>query len=272
MSQVQIEPRYVDDYPPAWPPTQEELPYSDGEPMESWRHVLQLRLLLDALLYYLRDRDDIFVGANMFVHYQVERAKSAQFKGPDLFVVLGTHAGDRLSWVVWEEGKGPDIVIELLSRTTARNDRGEKKRVYEQELRVPEYFWYDPQSGEFAGWMLQCGTYQPKATAADDSLACGGLGLRLVPWRGVYEHVDARWLRWVDAGGALLPTPAEDARIEHNRAEEERAQAEEARQRAEEERRRAEDERRQAEASRQRVAELEARLAQYEERFGPPSP
>jgi Uma2 family endonuclease len=252
-----------DELPFALPPTQEELPYSDGEPMESWRHVLQLRLLLDALLYYLRDRDDIFVGANMFVHYQVERAQSAQFKGPDMFVVLGTHRGDRLSWVVWEEGKGPDIIVELLSRTTARNDRGEKKRVYEQELRVPEYFWYDPWSGEFAGWVLQCGTYQPKAPAADGSLGCGGLGLRLIPWRGVYERVDATWLRWIDAEGVLLPTPAESARAEHDRAEEARQQAEAAQQRAEEEQRRAEE-------SRQRITELEARLAQYEQRFGPP--
>ena len=32
-----------------WPPTQDDLPYDDGMPMESQRHVMQLQLLMDPL-------------------------------------------------------------------------------------------------------------------------------------------------------------------------------------------------------------------------------
>ena len=37
---------------------------------------------------------------------------------PDVFVVKGVPKGDRLNYLTWEEGKGPDVVIELTSRST----------------------------------------------------------------------------------------------------------------------------------------------------------
>ncbi len=51
----------------ALPPTQAELPYSDGEPMETQRHKVQLDLLIDSLLPWLEARDDGYVGGNMFI-------------------------------------------------------------------------------------------------------------------------------------------------------------------------------------------------------------
>ncbi|PMB38184.1 hypothetical protein CEN47_06955 [Fischerella thermalis CCMEE 5319] len=44
------------------PPTQAELPYDDGEPMESQRHKLQMDLLIDALTPWLEQREDGYVG------------------------------------------------------------------------------------------------------------------------------------------------------------------------------------------------------------------
>ncbi|WP_414425792.1 Uma2 family endonuclease [Synechococcus sp. R70.1] len=106
-------------YLPEWPPTQDELPYDDGEPMESWRHRCQMDLLISTTQTWLQQRPDGFVGGNMFLYYSLEQTRGRNFKGPDYFVVLGVPKGERKSWVIWEQGKGPDVVIELLSPSTA---------------------------------------------------------------------------------------------------------------------------------------------------------
>ncbi len=45
------------------------------------------------------------------------------------------------------------------TETTADFDKGEKKLIYQNQARVPEYFWYDFESGEFAGFALREGEY-----------------------------------------------------------------------------------------------------------------
>ena len=50
-------------------PTEDDLPYDDGEPMETARHRDQMILLIESLKAYWSDRQDYYVGGNMFVHY-----------------------------------------------------------------------------------------------------------------------------------------------------------------------------------------------------------
>ena len=71
-------------------------------------------------------------------HYSLAQVKNREFMGPDVFAVVGVPKGERKSWVVWEEGKGPDVVIELLSESTAEYDKTEKKRLYEVQLLLRE--------------------------------------------------------------------------------------------------------------------------------------
>lgn len=230
-----------------WPPTEDELPCDDGMPMETQRHVLQLQLLMDPLLLHWADRQDVFVGGNMFVHFSLEQVRTQDFRGPDFFVALDVPRRERKSWVVWQEGKGPDLVIELLSESTADQDKGVKKQIYQAQLRVPEYVWFDPFSGEWAAFALRDGVYEPVVPDAQDRLISQRLQLALVRWEGTYQEVEARWLRWATLAGLLLPTGAE-------LAERERRQAEAARE--------------QVEAARQHVAALETLLARYRARFG----
>jgi Uma2 family endonuclease len=271
------------DLPPdlPWPLTEDDLPYSDGEPTESQRHVLQMTLLIESLTLAWADRPDGFVGGDMFLYFSPEQVRGRDFRGPDVFAVLDVPKRERKSWVVWQEGKGPDVIIELLSESTAAIDKGEKKRVYQDEVKVPEYFWYDPETGELAGFRLRDGVYEPIVPDSAGRLPCEVLDLALVRERGRYNDVEAVWLRWTTAGGALLPTSAEIAEQERRRAEAERRRAEAERRRAEAERRRAEAERRRAETAeahleeerrraddaRHRIAELEARLARLEARL-----
>jgi Uma2 family endonuclease len=220
------------------PPTQDDLPYDDGEPMESQRHQFQMELLIDTLLPWLNERKDGYVGGNMFVYYSLMQVKNQDFKGPDFFAVLGVPKGERKSWVCWEEGKTPDVIIELLSESTAETDKGSKKLIYQNQLHVPEYFWYDPFNAEdWAGFRLQGGTYEAIAPNAEEQLVSQVLDLALMRWLGTFKGIEATWLRWASLNGALLLTPEEQERQrtgqEHQRAEQERQRAEQECQRAE---------------------------------------
>jgi Uma2 family endonuclease len=230
-----------------WPPTEDELPYDDGMPMETQRHVMQLQLLLDPLRLFWADRHDAYVSGNMFVYFSLDQVRNQDFRGPDFFAVLGVPKRERKSWVVWQEGKGPDVVIELLSESTAAIDKGEKKLIYQDRLRVPEYFWFDPFTAEWAGFALHDGVYQPIREDTQERLYSRQLELALVRWEGAYYEVDARWLRWATTDGQLLPTPQEVAGQEQQRADEAQQRVDEAQ---------------------RRTVELEALLARYRERFG----
>lgn len=202
------------------PPSQAELPDDDGIPMESARHKAQMDLLIDALIPWLEQREDGFVGGNMFVYYSLAQVRNKDFKGPDFFAVLGVPQGERRSWVVWEEGKAPDVVIELLSDSTSAADKNEKKLIYQNQMRVPEYFWYNPfNPDDFAGFSIQQGIYQPITANAQNQLVSQSLGLALQLSPGNYKGIDATWLRWATMEGELLPTPEEKQRQRADKAE-----------------------------------------------------
>jgi Uma2 family endonuclease len=214
-------------------PGENDLPYSDGIPMESHRHVLQMTLLRQTLTFHWADRQDFFVGGDMFVYFSQERIRSADFRGPDVFVVLDVPRRARKSWVVWQEGKGPDVVIELLSESTAELDRTVKKQIYQNELRVPEYFWFDPESGEFEGFALRERTYEALEPDPQGRLTSRVLGLCLAKWQGTYDREDGEWLRWCTSDGQYLPTPEEVVGQEREKADRARLRAEAERRRAE---------------------------------------
>jgi len=211
------------------PPTQAELPCDDGIPMETQRHKFQMDILIDTIQPWLEQRTDGYVGGNMFVYYSLAQLKNQDFRGPDFFAVLGVPKTERLSWVVWEEGKPPDVVIELLSESTANNDKNQKKLIYQNQMRVSEYFWYDPfNPNDFAGFDLNSGAYQQIALNEKNQLVSKVLDLALVRWEGNYRGVDATWLRWATLDGDLFPTSQEMVGIAQQRVEQEKQRAEQA--------------------------------------------
>jgi Uma2 family endonuclease len=222
--------------------------------METDRHRRQMNLLIESLDHALRDRDDVFVGGNMFVYFSELQTKRNDFKGPDVFVVLGTVRRERKSWVVWkEDGRMPDVIIELVSESTEAIDRGEKMRLYARTLRVGEYYIYDPWTHRLDGYRLDVGKgqYEALEPLEGGDLPCSQLGLRLGIRHGKVADIETSWLRWLDRHGIPVPTPAEAA---SQRAEAEAQRAEAASQRAE--------------AEAQRAGLAEARLAAYESKFG----
>jgi Uma2 family endonuclease len=208
-------------------PTQDDLPDGDGDKMETERHKKQMDLLIDPLEPWLGERG--YVGGDMFVYFSLKQLKNEKFKGPDVFVTLGLGNQERKSWVVWEEGKSPDVVIELLSESTAKKDKTSKKDVYQNQLKVGEYFWFDPfKPDDFQGFELSRGVYKA-LPFLNDCFISKKLGLKLIRWRKLYRNIETTWLRWATLDGELLLLPRE---IEAQRAEQERQQKEQALQRA----------------------------------------
>jgi Uma2 family endonuclease len=234
------------------PPRGEELPETDGLPMDSERQALQMDLLLEPLRLYFAGRD-VYVGKNQIIYYSVEQVRNRDFLGPDVYVVLDVPDRERRSWVIWEEGKAPDVVVEILSPKTAERDRGEKKSIYQDNIGVREYFWFDPEGGELAGFVLHDRAYVPIEREPAGALPCPSLDLALIIWDGDYMGRGGPWLRWATQEGTPLPTGVEAER-----------------QRADEEQRRADEERRRAEQAERDLAEARALLERYREQFGEP--
>jgi len=212
-----------------------DLPYDDGEPLESNWHRLQINLLGDALHQHWSERTDFFAGGNMFVYYSLEQARTRDYKGPDFFVVLGVDGTRaRHSWIVWqEEGRYPDVIVELLSPTTMSQDLGPKKDLYERVFKTAEYFCVNPDDWSLQGWHLENRHYG--ALPPDDRgwLWSATLQLWLGIQEGHFQGTTTNWLRFFTPAGMLVPTAEEAAETAYTRAEAEWARAETERARAE---------------------------------------
>ncbi len=178
--------------------------YSDEPPLETDIHLRQMILLIKCLDWLWRKRNDYFASGNLTIYYSPRQLKSEDFRGPDFFVVLGTERKSRKSWVVWQEdGKYPNVIVEIISRSTAATDRGLKKQIYQDIFRTPDYFWFEPDTLELAGFCLISGQYQPIEPNPQGLLWSQQLGLYL----GIYQEK----LRFFTSDGQLVGTPEEDA-------------------------------------------------------------
>ncbi|MEH2209795.1 Uma2 family endonuclease [Nostoc sp.] len=197
---------------------------SDEPPLESDLHREQIDLLIRILKSWWRERQDFYASGNLTIYYSPNQKKSEYFRGPDFFVVLGTQKKDRKSWVVWQEdGKYPNLIVEILSSSTTAIDKGLKKQVYQDTFRTPDYFWFDPVTMELPGFHLVDGKYQEIQVTTDGRLWSQQLELYL----GVYEGK----LRFFTTENELILSSEELAQQERLRAQ----QAEERAQQAEQE-------------------------------------
>jgi Uma2 family endonuclease len=216
-----------------WPPT--DLIYDDGEPLESNRHRNGINILIRSLNQYWLDRQDYYCGGNMFVYYSTEQAKNRDFKGPDFFAVLDVDGRkERLAWITWQEdGRYPDIIIELMSPSTFKVDLTEKKDLYERVFKTRNYVVYNPfEPTSLQGWTLNGSHhYTDMQPNPDRRLWCDTLELWVGIWEGKIDDGEtAPWLRFFDPQGNLVLLPEEVAR---QQAEVAQQQAEFAQQQAE---------------------------------------
>ena len=134
------------------PPAAVEYPSSDGKPLaENDAQLAAILYAVGALRVYYAARADVYVSGDLLIYYEEGNPRVAV--APDAFVVFGVEDRVRMNYKVWEEGKGPEFVLEVASRSTWREDVGRKLGVY-AGLGVTEYFLYDPR-GEYLAPRLQ---------------------------------------------------------------------------------------------------------------------
>lgn len=133
-------------------------PEPDGEPMaETEKHVMEMLDIIQCLRDFFDDKPDIYVCANMLMYYR--KGDPSCVVSPDIFVVKGISKQMRRTYKIWEEGKAPDVIIELTSETTKSKDFREKKKLYQEEFKTREYYIYDPYELELKGYRLVKGKY-----------------------------------------------------------------------------------------------------------------
>jgi len=214
-----------------------ELVLDDGEPLETEWHTLEYPLLRRLFRQVMAEqgRTDFYTGGNMFVYYSLEQAwevaqevaqgleppEQKAFRGPDVFWVGGVDPDrERKVWIAWEEdGRLPDVIVELLSPSTKRKDRTEKRDLYARVFRTAEYFLHDPDEVRLEGLRLAGRTYQPIPPDEHGRFWSEQLGASLGLWHGVVDGRKGDWVRLFHADGSLVPAPEEQAEAERRRAE-----------------------------------------------------
>lgn len=215
-----------------------EFPEEPGLPDEF--HNLQPQLLSRTLSLTGYGRGQWFSGSDLNLYYDVNHP--LWHKRPDWFLVLDVprlYAGKemRRSYVVWQEGQAPTIVIEFLSPSTEREDLGRfygetdrvsehgaeaespprstmpsKLQVYEHYLRVPHYIVYSRYTQRLRYFKLTGRLYEEQEVGSEHPVVwLGDLSLGLGLWEGEFDGIRATWLRWCTQGGTWLLTDTEKA-------------------------------------------------------------
>jgi Uma2 family endonuclease len=210
-------------------PTMYDLPSEDPEEpgLPDEFHDLQPQLLSATLRLTDVKKNRIFTGTDLNLYYDLEHLN--WYKRPDWFMVLDVprlydERDMRMSYVMWDEGVSPSVIVELLSEGTDKEDLGLTKpklgkaptkwTVYEQILKTPYYIIYDRHKDILRAYRLTNERYQAIEIEGEQIWMPElktGLGL----WQGDYQGITRKWLRWLDTDGNWIPTPEEKvARLE----------------------------------------------------------
>jgi len=174
-------------------------PESDGKPMaETDTHRDLMIDVIEMLKNYFTAHPDVYVSGNLLVYY--EEGNPRKSVAPDVFVVVGVEKKRRRTYLLWEEGKPPDFVLEFVSPKTYKKDLGEKKDLYASVFGVREYYLFDP-DGRYLqpalqGYRLVDGIYLP-IQPVGDRLPSLVLGLELGEKDmelGLYNPETKNWL------------------------------------------------------------------------------
>jgi Uma2 family endonuclease len=269
-------------------PTMDDLPSENPEEpgLPDEFHDFQPQLLKRTFRSPRYAPDQVFMGSDINLYYDVRHLQ--WYKRPDWFLAVGVsrlydEVELRSSYVIWQEGVVPFVMVELLSPGTESEDLGDyaegqdtpaevavnppalelarrqeqtngqtakdkpprKWQVYEQILRVPYYLVFSRYTNRLRWFQLVGGHYQEQVLdPSNPRVWMPELEAGIGVWQGEFEGCDRFWLRWYDDRGNWISTDTEQ---ERQRAEQERQRAEQERQRAEQERQRAEQERQRAE-------------------------
>lgn len=223
----------------------------DGAPMDNVFSEKQQRLLTEPLYTSWRPGRPFVAMANVGLFFAPKQFPLV----PDVLLSLDVpfpedlHPKANRSYFVWEYGKPPNIVIEIVSNKAGGEDT-EKLAGYAR-LGVAYYVIYDPErhlsDDALRVFQLSGMKYQQATPSPTNTYPLSEISLGFALWVGEYEGCTDKWLRWIDIAGVVVPTGAEQAGIERQLAEAERNRADAEQSRADAEQSRADAEQTRAE-------------------------
>jgi len=203
------------------PPNHLQLPDKDGEFVRNFQEPPQSLLLTDCIrpkLKQLHPDGQYCIGQDSGIYWQHTEPPLKGRKAPNWFYVPDVppllDGLIRRSYVLWIEGQAPLVAIEYVSGDgTEERDRtpqSGKFWVYERGIRIPFYVIFETNPDRVEVHHLVDARYQrlkPNSRGHFEIPPLGELGI----WKGVFQDMDASWLRWWDLQGMLLPTSEERA-------------------------------------------------------------
>jgi Uma2 family endonuclease len=198
-----------------------DYPTGDGKPMaETDIHLDNMIDVLRTLQDWFAAEPMVYVSGDLLMYY--EEGNPRRVVAPDIFVVRGIEKKLRDNYLIWAEGKAPDVVIEITSKYRKREDRKEKVPLYRDVLRLPEYFVFDPTEDYLVpplqGFRLVEGEHV-SIESLDGRLPSEVLGLHL--------EQDGRELQFCDpVRRSRVSNPSERIRVAKHAAESARKQTE----------------------------------------------
>lgn len=204
-------------------------PETDGQPMAaSDDHRRVLMRILRVLEAFFRDNPEVYVSGDLLMYYV--QGDPRKVVSPDVLVSFGIGQKARRTYLVWQEGKPPDFVMELASESTYQKDLGEKMQIY-AGLGITEYFLCDIEGlylpAPLMGWTLVDGRYQPVPQETDGGIHSAVLGLALHLQPDALQFYDPATSQWLQTPEEAAEALADQEIIARQQAEA-RAEAAEA--------------------------------------------
>jgi hypothetical protein len=203
-------------------PNIDDLVTEDDTPVDNLFSEKNQRLLTEPLYNAWQGTEDargkrtFLVAANVGVFFPGYKTPLV----PDAFVSMDVQAEGNKVWrehrayFIWEFGKPPDVAIEIVSNRKG-HEAGHKIDTY-AAFGIRYYVIFDPNfylSHEpLRTYRLVASPTSPTSPAYYQRMETAWfheLELGLILWNGLYEGIEATWLRWYDRFGMLVPTGAE---------------------------------------------------------------
>jgi len=242
-------------------PSVEHLVTEDNKPVDNLFCEKQQRLLTEPLYTSWGSKVPFIAMANVGLFYAIRVPPYV----PDVLLSLNVQAPENLfpksnrSYFVWEYGKPPEVVIEIVSNREGNED-GDKLTGYAR-IGIPFYVIYDPElwlrAERLRFFELRGGRYEQ---IQGETLLMPSMELGLKLWKGNYEGHTDEWLRWTDLSGAPIATGAERVGQEQQRADAKQQRADAEQQRADTEQKRADAEQKRAEILAEQLRQLGVKL------------
>lgn len=204
-----------------------EYPESDGKPMgETDWHIDWIFRIRDILKQRYAGQQ-VYVGSDLLVYYK--EGDPSKFIVPDDFVVLDCDPRRRRTFQIWKEGRCPNVVFEITSRSSRDEDQMYKPQVYAR-LSIPEYFLYDP-TGEYLdpplqGFRLAGSDYVAIEPDRGGRLRCAELGILLRLEAGDLVLIDEQTQDVLMTKAEAMEAAREDAESARDAAQKHAAQLE----------------------------------------------